>query len=125
MAIFILSMIGVVASENYFALLLNWEIMSLSSFFLVILERKQAENIKAGIYYLVMTQLSTVFLFFSCLVTYSSTGSMAVNASMPPWRILAWFLPASCLALAPRLALSLCTNGFHMPIQQPLPIYLH
>ncbi|MDD2251722.1 MAG: proton-conducting transporter membrane subunit [Dehalococcoidales bacterium] len=83
MAIFILSMIGVVASDNYFALLLNWEIMSLSSFFLVIIDNKQTENLKAGIYYLVMTQLSTVFLFFSCLITYSSTGTMVVNASIP------------------------------------------
>ncbi|MDD5605332.1 MAG: proton-conducting transporter membrane subunit [Dehalococcoidales bacterium] len=83
MAIFMASMIGVVASENYFTLLLNWEIMSLSSFFLVVLEREQTESIKAGVYYLVMTQLSTVFLFFSFLTTYYSTGTMSVNISIP------------------------------------------
>ena len=83
MAVFIFSMIGTVASENYFSLLINWEIMSLSSFFMVVIDRKSAESLKAGIYYLVMTQLSTVFLFFACLVTYHATGTMAVSAPMP------------------------------------------
>ncbi|MFA7179206.1 MAG: proton-conducting transporter membrane subunit, partial [Dehalococcoidales bacterium] len=116
MTIFILSMIGVVAAENYFALLLNWEIMSLSSFFLVILERKQAENIKAGIYYLVMTQLSTVFLFFSCLITYSSTGSMAVNVSIPAMASLNLVLAGFLLGFGTKAGL--------IPVHKWLP-YAH
>lgn len=83
MAIFIFSMISVVASKNFFTLLVNWEIMSLSSFFMVVIDKEKPESQKAGIYYLVMTQLSTAFLFFACLVTYNITGSMAVSAPTP------------------------------------------
>jgi len=78
MNLFILSMIGVVAASNAFALLLFWEVMSLSSFFLVMTEYEAAETRKSGLFYFVMTQMSTVFLLFAFLVIYALTGTFDI-----------------------------------------------
>jgi len=78
MAVFILSMVMVVASANFFAFIFFWEIMSLSSLFLVMFEREKAETVKAGIYYLVMTQFSTLFLLLGALLLHRYTGTFDI-----------------------------------------------
>lgn len=75
MNIFILSMLLVVASFSMFSFLFFWEIMALSSFLLVMTEFEKPETQKAGIYYFVMTHLSTLFLFFAFLFIYLQTGT--------------------------------------------------
>ncbi|HEU5487391.1 MAG TPA: hydrogenase 4 subunit B, partial [Candidatus Nitrosotalea sp.] len=47
--IFILSMILVVGSNNGFFFLMFWELMSLTSFFLVIYDHDKEENVKSGV----------------------------------------------------------------------------
>jgi formate hydrogenlyase subunit 3/multisubunit Na+/H+ antiporter MnhD subunit len=64
MCFFIFSMIMVVVSLNLFAFLFFWEIMSITSFFLVMSEYGDPETKKAGLFYFIMTQLSTLFLIF-------------------------------------------------------------
>lgn len=76
MSMFILSMILVVSSSNMFSFLFFWETMALSSFLLVMTEYGKPETRKAGIFYFIMTQLSTMFLLFAFLFIYSITGSL-------------------------------------------------
>jgi hydrogenase-4 component B len=83
MNIFIFSMLLVVASFSMFSFLFFWEIMALSSFLLVMTEFEKPETQKAGIYYFVMTHLSTLFLLFAFLFIYLQTGTfdmMAIRA---------------------------------------------
>ena len=63
------SMLGVVVCQNALMFLIIWELMSLSSFFLVIFEYEQKEVINSGIKYLVYMHISVVFiiLFFAIL----------------------------------------------------------
>lgn len=75
MNIFILSMLLVVASFSMFSFLFFWEIMALSSFLLVMMEFEKKETQKAGIFYFVMTHLSTLFLIFAFLFVYTITGT--------------------------------------------------
>ena len=75
MNIFILSMVLVIASSTMFSFLFFWEIMALSSFLLVMTEYEKQETQKAGIFYFVMTHLSTLFLLFSFLFIYTVTGT--------------------------------------------------
>jgi len=77
--LFILSMIMVVASDNMFGFLFFWEIMSISSFFLVMYNREKVETQKAGIFYFVMTQFSTLFLFIAFLLIYRYTGTFDIG----------------------------------------------
>lgn len=74
--IFVLSMILVVASNNGFFFLMFWELMSLTSFFLVIYDHDKEENVKSGMTYLVMTHFGTAFIFISFLLGYIQTGSL-------------------------------------------------
>ncbi|MBI3640322.1 MAG: hydrogenase 4 subunit B [Thaumarchaeota archaeon] len=77
---FILSMILVVTSNNAFFFLLFWELMSLTSFFLVIYDHNKEENLKSGITYLVMTHFGTAFIFASFLLGYIQTGSFSFDS---------------------------------------------
>ena len=66
--------------------LVVWEIMSLSSFFLVIFEGEKPEVLKAGWIYLVATHFATAFLMVMFMILGSSGsfsfGSAAVSESM-------------------------------------------
>jgi len=73
---FIASMILVVAANNVLFFLIAWEIMSLASYFLVIYEHREDENIKAGFLYFIMTHIGTAFIILSFLLLYKLTGSL-------------------------------------------------
>lgn len=73
--IFIAGMILVVTANNGLFFLIVWEIMSLASYFLVIFEHKNEDNIKAGSLYFIMTHIGTAFIIFAFLLLYKTTGS--------------------------------------------------
>ncbi len=77
---FIFSMLLVIASFSMFSFLFFWETMALSSFLLVMTEFEKKETQKAGIFYFVMTHLSTLFLLFAFLFIYSQTGTFDMLA---------------------------------------------
>lgn len=72
---FIASVMLVFTSANALFFLVAWEIMALTSYALVIYERREEENVKAGFLYFVMTHISTVFILILFLLLYSKTGS--------------------------------------------------
>lgn len=76
MILFVLSMIGVVLSSNSISFVVFWELMSVSSFLLVIFEYKKRENIKAGIMYFIMTHISGIFVIIMFIVILKYTKSM-------------------------------------------------
>lgn len=73
--LFVASMVGVVLSSNGIEFLVFWEIMSISSFFLVIYEYINKENLKAGIFYFIMTHISGLFLMIMFAFLFKYTGS--------------------------------------------------
>ena len=73
--LFIAAMILVVTASNALLFLILWEIMSLTSYFLVIFERREEMNISAGSLYFIMTHAGTAFIIFSFLLLYKATGS--------------------------------------------------
>ena len=73
-------MILVVTAQHALFFLLVWEIMSLTSYFLVIYERHEEENIKAGTLYFIMTHVGTAFILFAFLLLYRATGSFDFGA---------------------------------------------
>jgi len=77
-SLFILAMVLVVASANIISFFFFWELMALSSFFLVSYEYCIPETTKAGIFYFVMTQLSTLFIMAGLVVIVILSGSFAI-----------------------------------------------
>ncbi|HSA98209.1 MAG TPA: hydrogenase 4 subunit B [Candidatus Nitrosotenuis sp.] len=77
---FIVSMILVTVSNNVFSFLIFWELMSLTSFFLVIYEHESQNNRKAAINYLVMTHFGTVFIASAFFLSFIQTGSFSFDS---------------------------------------------
>jgi hydrogenase-4 component B len=77
--LFIVAMLLFVASDNAFSQLVFWELMSLVSFFLVMFNYEKAETAKSGLFYFVMTQMSTVFLLLAFSMIYIITGSFSLQ----------------------------------------------
>jgi hydrogenase-4 component B len=72
---FILSMCFVVTSGSLFSFLIFWELMSLTSYFLVVLDYKHEKSIRAGTIYLVMTHIGTACLMAAFFILYKYAGS--------------------------------------------------
>ena len=70
------SMLLVVTCQNALMFLICWEIMSLSSFFLVIFENEKKEILKAGIKYLVFMHVSVIFIILAFAALSIEAGSL-------------------------------------------------
>jgi len=70
-----LSMTALCVVDNSIAFLVCWEIMALSSFFLVIYESEKPETIKAGINFFVQSHISVVLLTAGFMMIAAKTGS--------------------------------------------------
>jgi hydrogenase-4 component B len=70
------SMLLVVVVQNALLFLIVWEMMSLSSFFLVSFEHKKEEVRKAGIYYLIAMQIGAACLIAAFGWSSAITGSL-------------------------------------------------
>jgi hydrogenase-4 component B len=79
--LFIFAMVLVVASANTLSFFFFWELMAASSFILVMYEYDRAETRKAGIFYFIMTQLSTMFVLFGIIALYARTGSFSLASA--------------------------------------------
>lgn len=71
----IASMLGVVTVQNGLFFLIVWELMSLSSFFLVIFEGEKKNVLKAGIKYLVYMHFSVIFIIAMFALLSNASGS--------------------------------------------------
>jgi hydrogenase-4 component B len=73
--LFILSLLLVTTAYNGFYFIFVWELMSLTSFFLVIFECKLQKNIVAGYVYFAMTHVASAFILVAFYLLYLTTGS--------------------------------------------------
>jgi len=78
--LFIIAMVLVFTAGNMAFFLLAWEMMSLVSYFLVIFENEQKENLRSGLIYLVMTHLGTALIMIAMAFTATYSGSLEITA---------------------------------------------
>lgn len=74
-SILISAMALVVTASNVISFMLSWEIMSLSSFFLVIYNHHSPENRYAGYLYFVFSHVGAMFILAAFGIIYSYTGN--------------------------------------------------
>ena len=79
-AIAYVSMMALCVVQNSIAFLVSWEIMALSSFFLVIYESEKPETIKAGINFFVQSHISVILLTAGFMMIGVQTGSYEFSA---------------------------------------------
>ena len=75
-----LSMLLVVMLRDGLSFLVVWEIMALSSFFLVIFEAEDRNIMKTGISYLVQMHIGMFFILVAFLLVQKETGRMSFDA---------------------------------------------
>ena len=76
----VISMALVVAADNIITFALVWEMMSLSSFFLVLYEYQKEEARKAAYTYLIFTHVGGFFIFAAFGLSFGYTDSLALTA---------------------------------------------
>ncbi len=74
-AAFVVFMALVVSVKNAFAFLVFWELMSWSSYFLVVFDHEHERSVQAGTIYIVMTHIGTACLVAAFLILYKAAGS--------------------------------------------------
>ena len=74
------SMLWVCMLQNGLVFLVVWELMSISSFLLVIFEHQNKNTIQAGINYFVQMHIGVLFLTAAFIWVYFSTGSFEFSA---------------------------------------------
>ena len=84
-SLLVASMALVATANNIVTFALAWEIMSLSSFFLVVYEYQAKETRQAGYLYFIFAQGGAMFLFAAFAVIYSQTGNFSFDqvATLP------------------------------------------
>ena len=80
-SLFILAMVLVVVSATTLTFLFFWELMAGCSFLLVMYDYSLPGTRKAGIFYFVMTQLSTLFVLLGIVLLFCQNGSFAMKPS--------------------------------------------
>ena len=81
----IAAMALVVTANNLITFMVSWELMSLSSFFLVVYNYETEENRKAGYLYFIFSQVGAMFIFAAFGVMYAYTGDFGfASASALP-----------------------------------------
>jgi formate hydrogenlyase subunit 3/multisubunit Na+/H+ antiporter MnhD subunit len=75
-----LSMLLVVMIRDGLSFLIVWEIMALSSFFLVIFDAEERSIMKTGISYLIQMHVGMFFILVAFLVVQEATGKMSFDA---------------------------------------------
>ncbi|MFT5698293.1 MAG: hydrogenase-4 component B [Desulforhopalus sp.] len=75
LTLLIISMALVATADNLISFALVWELMSLSSFFLVMYEYQKETTRKAGYIYFIFTHVGAMFIFAAFALAYSATGS--------------------------------------------------
>ncbi len=63
--------------------LVFWEMMAIASLFLVLYDVEDEGVGRAGLFYAVMSQFSTVFLFIGFILLYGETGTFALVPAAP------------------------------------------
>jgi len=76
-SLLVVSMSLVVTASGVVSFMLSWEIMSISSFFLVISNYKSSDNRRAGYLYFVFSHVGAMFILSAFGIVYAFTGDVA------------------------------------------------
>lgn len=72
-----ISSVGVVVIRDLLFFILFWELMTLSSWFLVLFEGEKKEAVRGGLQYFIATHLATAFLILASLILYSYSNNFS------------------------------------------------
>lgn len=74
------SMVGVLVTTDFFFFLIFWELMTLTSYFLVTFESANAASQRAGLKYFIITHGATLCMVAAALLLWRTSGSFSFDA---------------------------------------------
>ncbi|MCS7215162.1 MAG: proton-conducting transporter membrane subunit [Thermodesulfovibrio sp.] len=75
--ILFIASIGVVSVKDLLFFIVFWELMTLSSWFLVVFDREKKSAIKGGLQYFITTHVTTAFLIVASVILYSYSNDFS------------------------------------------------
>lgn len=75
--ILLASIIGVVTTEDLFFFFIFWEVMTISSYFLIVFDRDNLEKVRAGLQYFIVMHIAAALTIVARILTYTHAGSYA------------------------------------------------
>jgi len=122
-----MSSIGVVSVKDFLFFIVFWELMTLSSWFLVIFEREKKSALKGGLQYFIATHVTTAFLILASVILYSYSNDFSfkeINKSfsliMENYPYLSHFI-LFCIFIAFVTKAGVLPFGFWLPNTYPQP----
>jgi hydrogenase-4 component B len=94
-SLLVIAMALVVVADGMIPFLLSWELMTLSSFFLVIYDHEDEDNRRAGTLYFVFSHVGAMFIFAAFALIFARTGSLGFEGAAgmtDPTKILVFVL---------------------------------
>jgi hydrogenase-4 component B len=119
--VFFISMVGVLIVSDFLFFLVFWELMTLSSFFLVIYERENPVSQRAGLKYFIITHVATLCMVAAALVIWTTSESFDFTAMRDTLGSLLTEQPALGHLVILLLALGFATKAGVLPMGDWLP----
>jgi hydrogenase-4 component B len=119
--LFMAGMLAVVTTADWFWFLVFWEFMTLASYFLVIFENRERQNLSAGFIYFLMTQLTSAGLMIAVILLSNRTGLFAFAALPDLFRTLAQSSPVGLHVLLSLFFIAFATKAGMYPLGIWLP----
>jgi hydrogenase-4 component B len=121
--LFFAGIIGLVAVRDWFFFLICWEFMTLCSYFLVIYDKENATNLRAGIKYLIVTHVATIFMTIAAIALWhtATPHSFSFAASEQAIGSLAAARPALLHLLLALWLIGFATKAGILPFGDWLP----
>jgi hydrogenase-4 component B len=98
--LFVTGMQGVVLADDAYTFMVFWELMSVSSYFLVTFDHEQDTNRRAGFLYLLMAHLGGLLILGGFAVLYAAGGSFEFDVMRAAPLTPLWASTAFLLALS-------------------------
>lgn len=119
--VFFFSMVGVLVVTDFLFFLVFWELMTLSSFFLVIFERENPDSQRAGLKYFIITHVATLCMVAAALVIWNKSGSFDFGAMRDTVGLLLSEQPTVGHLVILLLAVGFATKAGVLPMGAWLP----
>ncbi|MBN2357283.1 hypothetical protein JXO59_14295, partial [candidate division KSB1 bacterium] len=78
--LFFAGVMCVVAVNDLFVFFIFWEVMTLSSYLLVVFKRDDRARLRAGFKYFLITHIATALMFIAAIILYTRSGSFSFAA---------------------------------------------
>ena len=119
--VFFAATIGVLVTQDLLFFLVFWELMTLTSFFLVTFERESPASQRAGLKYFVITHAATLCMLAAFLLLWRQSGSFHLAAAREAMGVMLVERPLTAHLVLLLLLIGFATKAGVLPMGDWLP----